>query len=284
MVSVIIPAYNEEAVIGRTLKSLVNQTEIADLEVIVCCNGCKDRTAEIAREFGPSVRVLETARGSKTLALNMGDAAATSFPRIYLDADIILSPNAIKSIVAALNNPAVLAVAPRMRVDLSGRNWPIRAFYEVWLKTPYHMQGMIGSGIYALSERSRQRFDEFPEIIADDAFVRAHFGPEERQTLEDCSFTVIPPASFSGLLRIKTRATLGNKELSLKFPGLMRQLAESEASQNGRKQYWKLAMNPANWAQIGVYTFVKAVAALRAKSQLKRLGAYQWERDETSRA
>src|SRR4051794_34884229 len=103
MVSIIIPAYNEEAVIGRTLTGLLQDADVSNLEIIVCCNGCHDRTADIARSFGPPVRVIETAQGSKTLALNMGDAAATSFPRIYLDADISLSYSTINKMVDALS-------------------------------------------------------------------------------------------------------------------------------------------------------------------------------------
>lgn len=283
MVSVIIPAYNEEAVIKRTLSCLLDQADPTELDIIVCCNGCSDRTAAIAREFGPPVRVVETSKGSKTLALNMGDSAALSFPRIYLDADISLTYATVKSIVNALNDPSVLAVAPRMRVDLTSRHWVIRAFYNIWMKSPYHQRGMIGSGIYALSKEGRSRFDSFPDIIADDGFVRAHFAPHERQILEDCSFTVVPPASLAGLLKIKTRAALGNKELSQKHPALVRSLAAAEAKESGRSEYFKLLCNPLLWPQLGVYALVKSISNFRAKSQLKKLTAYRWERDETSR-
>ena len=282
MVSIIIPAYNEESVIRRTLEHLIEGTEHTDLDIIVCCNGCRDRTAEIAREFGPPVRVLETQRGSMTLALNMGDEAAISYPRIYLDADILLNYATVKSIVQALSEKGVMAVAPRMKVNLSGRNWAIRAFYDVWLMTPYHQLGMIGSGVYALSKEGRSRFNEFPDIIADDAFVRAHFETKERTILEDCSFTVTPPAKMRGLLQIKTRGDLGIKELYLKYPELMSR-AQTDTITNGRNLYWKILASPKYWPQITVFVFVKAVAALRARKQLKTLNAYEWERDETSR-
>ncbi len=283
MVSIIIPAYNEEAVIGRTLEGLLAGAAPGDLEIIVCCNGCRDRTAEIARSFGPPVRVLETAEGSKPRALNMGDEAATTFPRIYLDADILLDYASVKSIVRALASPEVLAVAPRMRVDLSGRRWSVRAFYNVWMKTPYHQSGMIGSGVYALSEAGRRRFCSFPNLIADDGFVRAHFAPEERQILDDCDFTVTAPATLDSLLRIKTRASLGNKELRRTYPELMQRLAQQEQGKNQRAAYWSMLAKPALWPQLGIYVFVKAVAAIRARSQLKKLTNYRWERDETSR-
>ena len=71
-VSIVIPAYNEEKVIGRCLRSLLAGAEPDELEVVVAVNGTTDRTAEIARSFGPMVRVVETKTASKIAALNLG--------------------------------------------------------------------------------------------------------------------------------------------------------------------------------------------------------------------
>ena len=86
--SVIVPAHDESAVIQRTLATMLRDADKDGLEVIVVCNGCSDDTAERARSFGPPVRVLETDKGSKPLALKMADAAALHFPRLFVDADI----------------------------------------------------------------------------------------------------------------------------------------------------------------------------------------------------
>ncbi len=63
-ISVVVPAYNEEAVIERCLNALVNQIVPVD-EILVVDNNSTDRTAEIAekyREYG--VRVIrETVQG-----------------------------------------------------------------------------------------------------------------------------------------------------------------------------------------------------------------------------
>lgn len=283
MVSIIIPACNEEAVIGRTLSCLLKDADRSNLEIIVCCNGCNDRTAQIAREFSPTVRVIETSKGSKTWALNLGDAAAQSFPRIYVDADISLTHSTVEKLVNALSQSETLAAAPRMKVELTNRSWMIRAFYDVWLKTPYHLRGMIGSGVYALSQQGRSRFGTFPDIIADDAFVRAHFGPDERRVLDECTFTVLPPTSIGALLKVKTRATLGNRELRRKYPELMKRLTAAESRGHRTSPYWTLAMQPLLWPKLGLYVLVKAVAEMRARIQLKKLSTYRWERDETSR-
>lgn len=282
-VSIIIPAYNEESVIQRTLSHLTEGAPAGELDVIVCCNACSDRTAEIVRQFGPPVRVLETAKGSKPHAMNLGDEAATAFPRIYLDADVLLSYTAVKSIVQALEDPKNLAVAPRIHVDLDGRPWAVRAYYDVWLKTPYHLRGMIGSGVFALSETGRNRFGEFPETFADDGYVRAHFGPNERRILDDCCFTIASPTSFGTLLKIKTRVALGNRQLVRNHPELMERLAQLESGARGRTDYWNLVKRPALWPRLGVYAFVKTVAAVQSRSQFRRLSTHQWTRDETTR-
>ena len=88
MISIVVPARNEGFVIARTLRAMATGAVPGELDVIVVCNGCTDNTADIARSFGPPVRVIETEVGSKVHALNLGDQAASTFPRIYADADV----------------------------------------------------------------------------------------------------------------------------------------------------------------------------------------------------
>ena len=89
MISVVIPAHNEEAVIASTLRSVLEGLE-QGAEVLVVCNGCSDDTAAVAGTFGLPVRVLEIEPASKVAALNAGDEVAAGYPRIYLDADVTL--------------------------------------------------------------------------------------------------------------------------------------------------------------------------------------------------
>src|SRR4051812_17623879 len=114
MISIVIPAHNEAAVIARTLRAMTapkpedageaagKVARLDALDIVVVCNGCSDTTAEIARSFGPSVRVIETDVASKPHALNLGDAAATFFPRIYADADVVIAPRAINALADRL--------------------------------------------------------------------------------------------------------------------------------------------------------------------------------------
>src|SRR6185295_3671394 len=87
--SVVIAAHNEEAVIGRCLDA-IRASSGPPLDITVVANGCGDRTAGVAAER-PGVRVLDLAAAGKPGALNAGDAVASGFPRLYLDADVVLS-------------------------------------------------------------------------------------------------------------------------------------------------------------------------------------------------
>ena len=96
-VSVLIPAFNEERVIERSVRHVLASTNI-ELEVIVIDDGSKDRTSKIVqREFGKEkrVRLLTLENGGKARALNHGLALAKSDIVIALDADTQFEPDTI---------------------------------------------------------------------------------------------------------------------------------------------------------------------------------------------
>ncbi|MGY4468072.1 glycosyltransferase involved in cell wall biosynthesis [Bradyrhizobium sp. LB9.1b] len=91
MISIVVPAHNESSVIARTLSQWVGKPGSDELRVVVVCNGCTDGTANIARRFGSTIKVVESDTARKTHALNLGDQVANIFPRIYADADIVIT-------------------------------------------------------------------------------------------------------------------------------------------------------------------------------------------------
>jgi glycosyltransferase involved in cell wall biosynthesis len=188
-VSVVIPAHNEQAVIGRCLAALFAGAGEGELDVVVVCNGCRDGTAEAARRGAPLATVVEIPVASKVAALNAGDRIARYFPRVYLDADIELSVVAVRQVASVLSEGGVLCAAPKPFFDLEGRSWPIRAFYDVWREVPYRALDMVGSGVYALSEAGRGRFGDFPRVTADDQFVQQQFGPGELKSVGEAGFS-----------------------------------------------------------------------------------------------
>ena len=105
MVSIVIPAHNEEATIGRCLDRLLCVGADASMQIIVSCNGCKDRTADVARKFGDRVTVVETDVASKVHAMNLGDDVAQGFPRFYMDADVVLAPHELVRVAVCWPQP-----------------------------------------------------------------------------------------------------------------------------------------------------------------------------------
>lgn len=276
--SIVIPSHDEEGVIGRCLASLLAGAAPGEFDVVVVCNGCTDRTAERARAFS-GVRVVETEVASKAHALNLGDATASAFPRIYLDADVELPTADARTLSTALAEPGALVAAPRPKVVFEAASWPVRAFYRVWQLTPYVSEGFIGCGAYGVSAEGRARFGAFPPLISDDGYVRAVFSRTERLT-PDCNTLVRAPQRFADLIRAKTRSRLGGYELALHYPDLARkERAERAYGQTGRS----LIGRPQLWPHLLVYLFVNLTTRLRAQRQLSRLGEYRWERDRSTR-
>src|ERR1700687_2843232 len=73
--SILVPAYNEEKVIARTIEGLLD-TDYPDKEIIVIDDGSKDDTLKIANTYKNKVKVLHKENGGKASALNHGIAFA----------------------------------------------------------------------------------------------------------------------------------------------------------------------------------------------------------------
>ncbi|MFF9811353.1 glycosyltransferase [Streptomyces coeruleorubidus] len=115
-VTVLVPAYNEEAGIGSTLRSLLDSTH-RELQVVVIDDGSSDRTADIAENMGdPRVEVVRQPNSGKAAALNTGLAHARYDIVVMVDADTVFEPDAIERIVQPLAHPAVGAVSGNTKV------------------------------------------------------------------------------------------------------------------------------------------------------------------------
>lgn len=214
MTSIIIPAHNEAARIGANLTLLTDGLPGDAFEIIVVANGCTDSTADVARGF-PSVKVLDLPEPGKAAALRAGDAAATRLARIYLDADVPLSAQEAKALARAVSQPGVHAATGRRRVVTRGAALTVRAYYSVNRRLPVFKDGLFGRGVIALSPAGRSRFDEFPELIADDLFLDSLFEPHEKCHLDDVVTTVTAPRRTAQLVRRLARVRSGNRTMRM---------------------------------------------------------------------
>src|SRR5437764_1091468 len=107
-ISVVIPAFNEEAYIGKCLDAIQRQT-FQDFEIIVVDNNCTDKTAEIAKKYNAQV-VQETTQGL-TYAREKGFSVARSEIIARTDADSTPDPTWLQIIYDTFtNNPDVVAI------------------------------------------------------------------------------------------------------------------------------------------------------------------------------
>lgn len=209
--SVVIPAHNEEGVLARGLSTLLRGADAGELEVIVVANACTDSTADVAREHG--VRVIETPVPGKAHALRLGDDAASTFPRLYVDADVDLTVDSVRILVDTLAEPGVLATSPTPRYDLTGVRPSSRRLHKVHELLMADRRGLAGAGVYCLNGAGHARIAPFPDVISDDGFVHRSFVPGERVVSAGASSVVRPAPTFGASLRRRIRVRQGNQQL-----------------------------------------------------------------------
>ena len=116
-VSVIVPAYNEEAGIAATIESMAASSYPGRLEIVVVDDGSTDDTAAIARSLGyPYVYVITQPNSGKPGALNTGIAASQSEVLVMVDGDTVFEPDTIERLVAPMRDPRVGAVSGNAKV------------------------------------------------------------------------------------------------------------------------------------------------------------------------
>lgn len=212
LASVVIPAHDEQAVIGRCLRALAEGTRSGELDVVVVANGCHDDTAAIAKAEG--VVVIETPVGGKANALRLGDEQCRTFPRLYLDADSELTGDAVRRMVAALATTGAPACAPAPDFDLTGATWVVRGFHRALRALLGDRDSLSGAGAYMLTEAGHDRVFPLPDVIADDGWVHRTFHQDERVVVDTARVAVRPPRTVAAVIRRRARVRLGNQQLT----------------------------------------------------------------------
>jgi glycosyltransferase involved in cell wall biosynthesis len=274
MASVIVPAHNEASVIQNCLDSIIHQEDVS--EIIVACNGCTDNTAELVRKHYPKVICLDIEKPSKTNALNEAERHSTSFPIFYLDADTVIDPKTISNITQQMEQTGLLLTAPTPAIDTSESSWAVKQYYKIWINLPYIKDGVIGTCSFIMSEEGRKRFDQFPDIINDDGFVRCCFDSHERDNIQDTTIHIKAPKTLYSLIKIKTRARLGN--IQLEASNLCARPKQANYSGSIKQRLLSKEFIPTV-----VYILIALFIRVRASKQFKKLDSYKWEKDLTSR-
>lgn len=123
-VSVIIPVYNEEKVLGKSIQSLLNQ-DYSNYEIIIVNDGSTDNTKSVAESLvgyhkavhsDIKVSLITQTNSGKAKALNAGIQYSKADYILCMDGDSQLSPEAIKSAIRHFADPKIGAVAGNVKV------------------------------------------------------------------------------------------------------------------------------------------------------------------------
>lgn len=128
LISLVIPAWNEERYLGRLLESIERARSAfslgrAAVEVIVADNGSTDATKQIARSFGCKVALAE--RRCIGAARNAGAALAAGKLLAFADADFQIDKQTLQFIARAMSTPGVLGGGTGLVMERT--SWGIRA-------------------------------------------------------------------------------------------------------------------------------------------------------------
>jgi glycosyltransferase involved in cell wall biosynthesis len=273
--TIVIPAHDEAQVIGRTLRHLQVGMRPGEFHIVVVANGCSDDTAARARAAAPAARVIETPRPGKAHALNLGRMAAPAGAiLVCLDADLEVTSESLRALVAPLRRGEARATCGRMDVLTDRCSPAVRAFYRGWRLNPYFGRGKFG-GLFALAPEGAARVFPLPPVTADDEFVRRSFARHEVAFVPDCVFAARAPRSLGSLLRVRRRSVRGARAISgMGLP--------SPEGGSARAMVRRVLARPAELPAFAVFAAVMAAVRVALAVEGRRPAA-RWERDLTSR-
>jgi hypothetical protein len=278
MTTVVIPANNEGQVIGRLLRQLMPVTSPDELNVLIVANGCSDDTAAVATSFGPGVQIITIPVASKNAALAAAYRTVRDFPVVYVDADVELTGNDVRALAAALRQPGILAAAPERVLDLAGRPWPVRWYYDIWSRLPGADCGLWGRGVIAVTAAGQRRLASLPPLIGDDLAASLLFEPHERSIVAAAQVLIHTPRTFADLLRRRVRAVTGLAQME-RTDGAPESTARTRMSDLTAIIRREPRMAP----RVAFFLSVAIVARLKARRAVARGDYSTWLRDESSR-
>ena len=236
-VAVLIPAYNEEKVIERTIQGALD-SDYPNLRVIVIDDGSKDRTLEIARRAFAAeaaagrVLILTKPNGGKAEALNFGlehIGAAEIF--VGIDADTIIAPDAIARMVPHFLNPKVAAVAGNAKVGNRVNLWTRWQALEYITSQNFERRALNTMGAVSVvpgaigawrTELVREAGGYHIDTVAEDAdLTMALLRSGYRVEYEDMALAFTEaPTSANALMRQRFRWSFGILQSVFKHKGV----------------------------------------------------------------
>ena len=166
LISIIIPAVNEDDYLGATLNALAGTDGV---ETIVVDGGSRDNSREVATAAG--ARVISTPPG-RALQMNAGAATARGDILLFLHADTLLPARFANRIRQILIEPQVAAGAFRLTINAPGMSMRILEKLIYWRST--YLQMVYGDQALFMTAKMFQAAGGFPKlpILEDFEFIR----------------------------------------------------------------------------------------------------------------
>ncbi len=271
--SVIVPVFNEATSLPRFLEHACDGLPSEHVELIFACNGCTDGSEQILRSVDdPRVRVLVLERPCKAEAIRAAETVAQRFPRFYVDADVLIDGASLVALARPLREEQFELVSPRMAYEESGMSFAARCIHRVWHDLP-HVVAEGYHGVLGVSRNGRDRWDEFPILLADDAFIQSQIPASRRRIVPEITVTTRPARTFWSFVCVRERWLRGSIELRRAEVDLPR----------ARGQVGSLAKMALSRQALGVAVYLAARVLAFAKSRVPRRSAGKWYQDKTSR-
>jgi cellulose synthase/poly-beta-1,6-N-acetylglucosamine synthase-like glycosyltransferase len=229
VVSIVVPAYNEEKVIAKTLKNLLKLNYPKEkLDIIVVDDGSKDKTYEIAKKFVKyGIRVFTKPNGGKASAVNYGIRKARGKLIATLDADSFPEKDCLLKLLPYLEDRDVMAVTSSITVKNPKNFWERLQYAEylfgIFLRNAFAIKNALyvtpgPMSIYKKTFFEKHGLFEEGNITEDNEMgLRIQKYNYRIENAIDAKVSTIAPSNFKSLFRQRVRWYRGFLDNSIRY-------------------------------------------------------------------
>jgi glycosyltransferase involved in cell wall biosynthesis len=225
LISICIPAHDEEQNISKILDYALSQKETPIGEILVGINGCTDNTQAVVEKYAQidsQVKVFISGIG-KPNAWNTLFKNSIHNTLVFFDADVHPAPDCLHKLVDAINSGYIIA-GGTLRAEIPKKGIANR-IVELLKKETFFTNYLAGGG-YAvnkqkLAKRLKEKgYNEMPkDLLAEDGWLQMHLKHEEYKRVLDAIVTY-HPGEFQDYLRHEARLKVAYHQLRESFNDL----------------------------------------------------------------